>query len=210
MVGVGNQSVSEPHGEGFIGEPINDLIWVKPPKVGFFLVLKINQLYCKILLVLGARVLQDACMTNEITNTTMAKLTKIETTTCGRCLGSGKYSYHQEHGNVCFNCNGKGEIYTKRGLVAISYFKKLRLKIVKILDTKIGDRVKTHGKIFTITQIDNNQDGIKLYAKNGYNITIPRIYDVLIFTSLTNEECLSKTLEFQATLNKSGKPIKTN
>lgn len=33
------------------------------------------------------------------------KLTKVK---CGRCGGSGKYSFNLIHGNKCYGCNGTG------------------------------------------------------------------------------------------------------
>jgi hypothetical protein len=32
---------------------------------------------------------------------------------CGRCGGSGSYSYCQSHGTTCFKCGGKGEVGAK-------------------------------------------------------------------------------------------------
>jgi hypothetical protein len=44
---------------------------------------------------------------------TAAKWT-YETEPCGRCGGSGHYSYCQMHGTVCFDCRGKKVRLTKR------------------------------------------------------------------------------------------------
>lgn len=41
--------------------------------------------------------------------------TIIEMETCGRCGGSGSYSYNQIDGSRCYGCNGRGERMTKRG-----------------------------------------------------------------------------------------------
>jgi hypothetical protein len=37
---------------------------------------------------------------------------------CGRCGGSGHYSYNQINGTRCFGCGGSGERLTKRGRAA--------------------------------------------------------------------------------------------
>ena len=209
-VGVGNQSVPEPHGEGFPCEPLNDSILVKPPKVGFFWGLKINQLYCKIVLVVGARVLQDACMSiTPMTNIDIKKLTKIETVPCDRCAGTGQHSNCEVFGTTCFKCNGSGRKYTKRGAVVVQYFESLKMKSVKASDIKIGDRVKMCSYVFTVKEITNPHDKryINFHSQFGVHGAFVNS-DIEVFTGMTDAECLAKALEFQATLTKSGKPIK--
>lgn len=41
-----------------------------------------------------------------------------ERETCGRCLGTGKYSYNALHGDRCYGCSGHGTRLTKRGEAA--------------------------------------------------------------------------------------------
>lgn len=41
-----------------------------------------------------------------------------ETTECGRCGGSGRYSYNTLHGDMCYGCNGKGKQLSKAGFAA--------------------------------------------------------------------------------------------
>jgi hypothetical protein len=53
---------------------------------------------------------------------------RIETTECGRCGGSGRYSYNQMHGSRCYGCGGSGKAYTKRGAAAARYLEELRSK----------------------------------------------------------------------------------
>ena len=43
---------------------------------------------------------------------------KLERKACGRCGGSGQFSYCQRWGTVCFGCQGSGVVYTKRGRAA--------------------------------------------------------------------------------------------
>ncbi len=40
----------------------------------------------------------------------MIKAGKLALKTCGRCAGSGKYSYCQTHGDTCFGCGGTGKV----------------------------------------------------------------------------------------------------
>jgi hypothetical protein len=52
----------------------------------------------------------------------MTLTTVFEKETCGRCGGSGRYSYNQMHGSVCYGCNGNGERLTKRGAAASRFY----------------------------------------------------------------------------------------
>ncbi len=40
----------------------------------------------------------------------LIKAGKLALKTCGRCAGSGKYSYCQTHGDTCFGCGGSGKV----------------------------------------------------------------------------------------------------
>ena len=53
---------------------------------------------------------------------------KLETETCSRCGGCGRYSYCQRFGDTCFKCRGVGKVYTKRGQAAADFLKTLRRK----------------------------------------------------------------------------------
>lgn len=44
---------------------------------------------------------------------------------CGRCGGSGKYSFNLMHGSTCYGCAGRGSRLTKRGHMAQEYFTSL-------------------------------------------------------------------------------------
>jgi hypothetical protein len=46
----------------------------------------------------------------------------LETEVCGRCGGSGHYSYNQIDGTRCYGCGGSGRRYTKRGRAALDYW----------------------------------------------------------------------------------------
>ena len=56
----------------------------------------------------------------------MEKTKKLlfESNGCSRCGGSGKMPYSVYNG-VCFKCNGKGEVLTKRGRVAQEFLNDL-------------------------------------------------------------------------------------
>ena len=52
--------------------------------------------------------------------------TRMETVTCSRCMGAGRYSYNMRDGDRCYGCGGKGVKYTKRASVALGLFIELR------------------------------------------------------------------------------------
>jgi hypothetical protein len=68
----------------------------------------------------------------------MAKI-NFERETCGRCGGSGHYSYCQMYGTTCFGCGGSGQRLSKRGTVAASWLRE-RLTM-DVTEVKAGDTV---------------------------------------------------------------------
>jgi len=49
----------------------------------------------------------------------------LQTKTCGRCGGSGQYSFNLMHGTMCFGCQGKGVVLAtpnKKGVKRTSEF----------------------------------------------------------------------------------------
>ena len=57
---------------------------------------------------------------------------EYEKETCGRCGGSGQYSYNQIDGSRCYGCGGSGQRLTKRGAAA-------KAKADEMLDLRIED-----------------------------------------------------------------------
>lgn len=53
-----------------------------------------------------------------------ASIIHFEHQPCGRCGGSGKYSYNPRHGTVCYGCSGKGERLSVRGKAAFDALEK--------------------------------------------------------------------------------------
>ena len=71
-------------------------------------------------------------------DTTMTQT--LETKVCGRCGGSGHYSYCQMYGTTCFGCAGRKVVFTKRGLAANEYLRKLRSK--PATEINVGDQIQ--------------------------------------------------------------------
>ena len=63
-----------------------------------------------------------------MTSTNTAPADRIETTECGRCCGTGRYSYNQMHGSRCYGCGGSGKKHTRRGAEAFRFLEELRSK----------------------------------------------------------------------------------
>lgn len=74
---------------------------------------------------------------------TNGKRTLFEGRACGRCGGSGRYSWCATHGDRCFGCGGTGAVLTKRGDAAAKYFKALCSK--RIEDLQVGDIIYETG-----------------------------------------------------------------
>ena len=68
---------------------------------------------------------------------------ELESKNCGRCGGSGRFSFCQSYGDKCFDCGGKGLVLTKRGELAKLYRTALRSKATRNLTA--GDKVWNSG-----------------------------------------------------------------
>lgn len=88
----------------------------------------------------------------ETTNPTV----KYERETCGRCGGSGSYSYNQIDGSRCYGCNGSGQKLSKRGRAARAFadsilevtvdeFAKMEGRKAKYTDVMTGRRTTISG-----------------------------------------------------------------
>jgi hypothetical protein len=74
------------------------------------------------------------------------------TETCGRCGGSGHYSYNQITGTTCFGCKGRKTRLTKAGAkaqAAVLAFITAHFS-VKVRDLQPGDRIRVDGYARTI------------------------------------------------------------
>lgn len=76
------------------------------------------------------------------------KLTDVlETEDCGRCGGTGHYSYNQIDGTRCYGCGGKGTRYTKRGRAARDYWRWLLTTEARFIAA--GERIWVDGGPFS-------------------------------------------------------------
>jgi hypothetical protein len=70
----------------------------------------------------------------------------FESKTCGRCGGTGRYSWNAVDGSRCYGCNGIGSKYTKPATVARQAFD---AALTTTADTlKVGDTFRANGVTF--------------------------------------------------------------
>lgn len=91
----------------------------------------------------------------------MAARLKYDTVTCGRCGGSGHYSYCSMYGTRCFGCAGRKTKVSKAGAKASAAVKAFIAEhfSVKIEDLVVGDRISYDGKAHTIAAIERYPRG---------------------------------------------------
>jgi hypothetical protein len=77
----------------------------------------------------------------------------FEVENCGRCGGTGKYSFNLVDLDRCYGCNGSGWKYTKRGKRQVEAYKSALVKPAS--EVKVGDRVSPgKSKFFTVISIE--------------------------------------------------------
>ena len=90
--------------------------------------------------------------------------TLFESVVCGRCGGTGQYSYCSMYGSRCFGCGGRGRKLTRRGQVAQEFYRGLLSR--RADELAVGDRVFvlgngiTHGNAWlTVGEAEIGDDG---------------------------------------------------
>lgn len=162
------------------------------------------------------------------TTTTPRKKTPFETKPCGRCGGSGRYSYCQMYGDRCFGCSGSGLALTKRGAAAREMF--LASLERTYGEVEIGWRVLVSGRGWlAVTGVDLNPGGGS-YENYGTpeEVLIPNTHGIVTGTGdgrvtmvgmadsrITGyadraeyDANLHAALDYQETLTKAGTPRK--
>ena len=146
--------------------------------------------------------------------------TGFETKTCGRCGGSGHYSYCQRFGTVCFGCGGNGKEYTKRGKAAREYYQSL-LPAKAAKDLVAGDRFYHHPtwlevialgpstchRIVNGQPVDDGYINIECKGILVAGVSPEHVYRVAP-TAEQKAEAVAKAMAYQASLTALGKPAK--
>lgn len=162
---------------------------------------------------------------------TAAPTDRIETTSCGRCGGSGRYSYNQINGSRCFACGGAGKVDTARGAATRAFLRDLRSKPA---DQFVSGELVQHDIVSThaIAKVWSRIDAIEMtdhrMTVNGVASITPMITFSLSgkagatrytvgratmmrqgFDADTKQAQLREALAFQATLDTRGRALRT-
>jgi len=149
----------------------------------------------------------------------------LERETCGRCGGSGRYSYNQMDGDRCYGCGGKGIRLTKRGKAANAYLLALRSKPaseLRVGDVVRGDNVSLDGRRIMyrwerIISIDPDTSSpsdqtpkLRIETDHCLHLGVAPDYPYRVRQTPEQERAtLEQAIEYQATLTKSGAPRKS-
>jgi hypothetical protein len=132
----------------------------------------------------------------------------FEIETCGRCGGSGEYSFNLLDGKRCYGCQGKGVKFTKRGRAAYDFCSKGFT--VKWSEVEPGQKVFESGGWRTVTDIadaiDKYPGGIYVSFGPDFGLFTSKDFEVKVFHKM--ESARLAAIEYQATLTKAGKPRK--
>lgn len=91
---------------------------------------------------------------NATTNQPATQQRRFEVEVCGRCAGSGRYSFNLIDGDMCYGCRRKGKRYTKRGQAAYDYYVSLCTKPAAELIA--GECVTAFGRVCKIERIEHD------------------------------------------------------
>jgi hypothetical protein len=145
----------------------------------------------------------------------------FEIESCGRCGGSGQYSFNPMDGTRCFGCGGSGYKLTKRGRVAKARFHELLQK--KASEVKVGDYLYDFiglgaGRCWQKVvgnRIDELNKGMIIMelSRKGKSVGSLGLWPGTMVMSVECEEdrqeYLAEALAYQASLTKLGKPRKS-
>lgn len=153
--------------------------------------------------------------------------TIFETETCGRCGGSGQYSYNPMNGTRCFGCGGTGLSLTKRGKAAKAFLTSLLQK--PLSEIRPGDNIMTAtgsmglgpNRWHYVVSIEPSKtifngvaDRLEItFRRNGATSSIGGYTADTVLESVRDNDALeaarAQALAYQATLTKTGEPAKT-
>jgi hypothetical protein len=156
----------------------------------------------------------------------MTVTTKFESETCGRCGGSGKFSFNMMHGDRCYGCSGTGAKLTRRGAAARAFYLDSLRRPVS--DIKVGDQVWTSTGVFggdawhIVTEIKESAsravvDGVQYPMvdimvsrkgrKSGLTVHSNSVLQV-VGGKADQDQLLAAAVAYQGTLSKTGRPLK--
>lgn len=128
---------------------------------------------------------------------------------CGRCGGSGRYSFNQIDGSRCYGCGGSGLRLTKRGRAAKAFADAmLDVPVQDVGDRKARYVDRFAGRKYTFTGVE--QEGEYFYplfngkrSEKGFGLG--RGIKVRL---IPTAEQIEEIAAYQNSLTKAGKPRK--
>lgn len=137
----------------------------------------------------------------------------FETKACGRCAGSGHYSYCAMYGSTCFGCGGRGWKFTKRGDAALAFYNDLRSK--RAIDYKVGDliymdfRPMGSAGFCHVLKIETTDKGVTIETAKGTHMNYAPEHKIIAGWSAEEKAPLVNAARvYEAMLGKSGKLAK--
>lgn len=90
---------------------------------------------------------------------------------CGRCGGSGHYSWNQRHGSTCYGCSGSGVVVAPKAKNAWNAFLAFRKAChePKTSQLEVGDKVRLYGQteFLTVTSVTATDERCGSSFSNG-------------------------------------------
>jgi hypothetical protein len=137
-------------------------------------------------------------------------MTKVfENQVCGRCGGTGHYSYNQVDGSTCFKCRGSKTRLTPRGLASQNYYNDLIT--IPIGDVKIGDKIipMTFERAGVVTEVSVDSSGVLFITVNNCSYGMSNTSTVkVVVVGDERQKNIDLALLFQSKLTKAGKLMK--
>lgn len=141
----------------------------------------------------------------------------FESKPCGRCGGSGKYSFNQMDGDRCYGCVGTGATLTKRGAAARAFFlASLKRPAGEVV---VGMQVYDYAGL-SASRRWHRVEAVRLDTMNPNSLWLDLVWkthrvaqgvglESLVLCVASDAERAAKldaALAYQATLTKEGKP----
>jgi hypothetical protein len=112
----------------------------------------------------------------------------FESRTCGRCGGSGSYSYNPRHGTMCYGCNGRRRVFTGADQHLAADLLRARERAGRYTpgEVKVGDRIRVRDDHtfkmtwLTVATLENDEQfsSIRVTSEGGAEASIHFMDDV--------------------------------
>lgn len=144
----------------------------------------------------------------------MTASSAFEAETCGRCHGTGTYSYTQRWGTTCFKCGttphvaGRGWTLTKRGAAAAAFMCELLSKPASQIVAGESIRDTMSGRWCKVASVED--DG-RYAILSTERVTFHMAPNTMLRVAASADEkkaAIDKAVAYQATLTKRGTPRK--